>query len=226
MENNKGVIKSYVVRTGRMTRGQQNAFDTLQPLYCIPFKDEEIDYIGFGSEGRPVILEIGFGMGKGTAVIADSFPNLFFIGVEVYPPGVGSLLCEITHRKLTNLRIIRHDAVQVLEKMISVNSLAGIHIFFPDPWPKKRHKKRRLIQPEFIESVADRIKPGGYIYIVTDWEDYSRQIYDILSHTNSFTNPYVRFAAPVPWRPETSFEKKGLEKNHTIFEFYFIKIPR
>jgi tRNA (guanine-N7-)-methyltransferase len=176
----------------------------------------------FGND-NPVIVEIGFGMGLATALIAGENPAQNYIGIEVHRPGIGRLLWEIGQRSLSNIRIIEHDAAEVFEKMIPPRSLEGIHLFFPDPWPKKRHHKRRLIKRPFTAVLAAGLKPGGYLYMVTDWEDYAAWALAELGATDGLVNVCDGFAPPQNWRPRTAFEKKGLAKNHQVKELFFYK---
>jgi tRNA (guanine-N7-)-methyltransferase len=209
-------IKSYVIRAGRLSKLQQNAIKMLSDRYCIPFQDKLLDFKKIFGNENPVIIEIGFGMGYATADIAERNSNRNYIGIEVHTPGVGKLLSRIDSLQLSNLRIIQYDAVQVIRTMIPDRSLAGVHIFFPDPWPKKKHHKRRLIQHGFVEELLPLIQKDGYIYAVTDWEDYAEQILRVLNQFNELSNPYKTYADGIEWRPNTSFEKKGIAKNHTI----------
>jgi tRNA (guanine-N7-)-methyltransferase len=216
-------IKSYVLRAGRMSVAQRRSYETLFPDFCVPFVPEHLHYTRvFGNE-NPVTLEIGFGMGIATAMIAQDNPQKNYLGVEVHRPGIGRLLWEIEGRGLSNIRIIEYDAVDVLEKMIPAASLAAFHIFFPDPWPKKRHHKRRLITRPFTGLLAEKLCPGGYVYMVTDWADYGDWALAELSATESLRNLYAGFAEPQSWRPRTKFERKGIEKQHEVRELYFIK---
>ncbi|MCL2758853.1 MAG: tRNA (guanosine(46)-N7)-methyltransferase TrmB [Treponema sp.] len=216
------MLKSYVIRAGRYTDAQKNAYDSLSGQFLIPYKEEYLNLNQvFGSEN--VTMEIGFGMGFTTAEIAQFNPDKNYIGVEVHRPGIGKLLWEIEKRSLSNIRIIEYDAAYVALKMIPPGSLEAIHIFFPDPWPKKRHHKRRLVQRPFTQTLANCLKPGGYLYMVTDWEDYANFALDELSATSGLHNAYNGFAAPQEWRPGTKFEQKGLAKDHVIRELYFVK---
>lgn len=189
-------IRSFVLRAGRLTAGQQRALDDLGPQFLLPFQSQAIDWASAfshsnpGSSGstRPRILEIGFGMGETTAAIAQLRPEDDFLAIEVHLPGVGALLKRIGELSLTNLRLIRHDAVEVLEHMIAEDSLDGIHIYFADPWHKKRHHKRRLIQEQFVELLASRIKPGGYLHLATDWHNYAEQMLLVLNRQASLQN--------------------------------------
>ena len=189
-------IRSFVLRAGRLTAGQQRALDDLGPQFLVPFQKHPFDWkatfshpsTDAASRSRPRILEIGFGMGETTAAIAQLRPGDDFLAIEVHLPGVGALLKRIGELGLTNLRLIRHDAVEVLEHMIEANSLDGIHIYFADPWHKKRHHKRRLIQAQFVELLASRIKPGGYLHLATDWHNYAEQMLLVLNREASLQN--------------------------------------
>jgi len=189
-------IRSFVLRAGRLTAGQQRALDDLGPQFLVPFEKQPFDWaatfshpsIDAASRPRPRILEIGFGMGETTAAIAQLRPEDDFLAIEVHLPGVGALLKRIGELGLTNLRLIRHDAVEVLEHMIEANSLDGIHIYFADPWHKKRHHKRRLIQEQFVQLLASRIKPGGYLHLATDWHNYAEQMLLVLNRETSLQN--------------------------------------
>jgi tRNA (guanine-N7-)-methyltransferase len=218
--------KTYVLRSGRLSAAQRRAYDGLSPRYCVPFSPRFLDYTALFGNSNPVTVEIGFGMGRATAGIARENPDRNYLGIEVYKPGIGRLLWEIEKRSLTNVRIIGHDAVETLEKMIGGASVAAFHIFFPDPWPKKRHHKRRLVTRPFTGTMAEKLRPGAYIYMVTDSEDYALWALEELSAAPGLSNPYAGggpFAPPRPWRPQTEFEAKGLAKRHGIFEIYFVK---
>jgi len=218
------MLKSYVIRKGRFTDAQKKAYEELAEKYIIPFNEQELDFNEIFNNTKNITLEIGFGMGIATAEIAQANPDKNYLGVEVHPPGIGRLLWEIEKRALSNIRIIEYDASVVAQKMIPVSSLDAIHLFFPDPWPKKRHRKRRLVQRPFTEILAKCLKPGGYLYMVTDWEDYALHALEELSATAGLRNAYDGFAEPQSWRPVTKFEKKGLAKDHVIREIYFLKI--
>jgi tRNA (guanine-N7-)-methyltransferase len=218
-------IKSYVLRAGRATGAQRRSYEALAGQFVIPFAPFFLmppDFAAIFGNANPVTVEIGFGMGIATAVIAEANPGKNYLGIEVHRPGIGRLLWEIEKRSLANIRIIEHDAVEVMERMIPPAALEGIHIFFPDPWPKKRHHKRRLIQRPFTETLARCLRPGAYLYMVTDWEDYGEWALAALGATAGLVNPYDGFAPPQSWRPRTKFEAKGLAKNHTVRELYFI----
>jgi len=226
------MLKSYVKRSGHFTEAQKKAYDKMSGQFLIPVLDENLNPL-FGSckldfnkifnNKNDVIMEIGFGSGAATAQIAKDNPEKNYLGIEVHKPGIGRLLWEIEKNNLSNIRIIEFDAMIIASKMIKENSLDAIHIFFPDPWPKKKHHKRRLVMRPFTKTLADCLKPGGYIYMATDWEDYGLHALCELSLTETLKNAYDGFAAAQEWRPETRFEKKGLDKNHVIRELYFIK---
>ncbi len=220
---NKRPIRSYVLRQGRMSEAQKRAYDDGLQQWGIAYASTTLDFVqGFGRTA-PVILEIGFGMGRTTAEIAQAHPQNNYLGIEVHTPGVGSLLKEIQVRNLGNVRIIQHDAVEVLNHMIADGALAGVHIYFPDPWPKKRHHKRRLIQPEFVALLAKKITPGGYLHCATDWEDYARQMLEVLSGEPALQNTADGFATRPDWRPVTKFEQRGLNLGHGVWDVLFRK---
>jgi tRNA (guanine-N7-)-methyltransferase len=217
------MLKSYVIRKGRFTDAQKKAYDSLCDNFMIPFADAELDFPAIFGNSAGVTLEIGFGSGFATAEIAQANPSKNYLGVEVHRPGIGRLLWEIEKRSLENIRIVEYDAAAVTEKMIPACSLDAVHVFFPDPWPKKRHHKRRLIQRPFAFTLAQCLKPGGYLYMVTDWEDYAICALEALSSCTSLKNAYENFAVPQNWRPKTKFEQKGLAKDHKIRELFFIR---
>jgi len=216
-------IRSFVLRQGRTSPAQTRALETLMPRYGIPFAPLPLDLQQSFGRTAPKILEIGFGMGGTTATIAANQPELDFLGLEVHTPGVGSLLKLIEEQQLSNVRIIQHDAVEVLEKMIAPNSLDGAHIFFPDPWPKKRHHKRRLIQAVFLQLLVSRIKSGGYVHLATDWEEYAEQMLAVLSAEKALVNTADGYAPRPAYRPETKFETRGLKLGHGVWDLVFRK---
>ncbi|MCA1951087.1 MAG: tRNA (guanosine(46)-N7)-methyltransferase TrmB [Treponema sp.] len=218
-----GTIRSFVLRAGRMSDAQRRSYETLAPQYCIPYQKQTIDPSTLFEKKQPVVVEIGFGMGAATALIAEQNPSINYIGIEVHRPGVGKLLWEIEKRGLKNIRIIEHDAVEVLNDMFPLESVDAFHVFFPDPWPKKRHHKRRLIKRPFTDLLVSRMKQGAYFYMATDWADYGTWAMEELSATPGLENPYNGFAPRQTWRPETKFEKKGLEKEHRVYEIYMIR---
>jgi tRNA (guanine-N7-)-methyltransferase len=203
-------IRSFVLRQGRTTPGQKRALDELLPKYGIAFPQAIASV-------KPLVLEIGSGMGETTAAIAAAHPEADFVAVEVHGPGVGSLLNRIHDGKIGNLRVVRHDAVEVLERMIADGSLAALHLFFPDPWPKKRHHKRRLVQPEFAALMARKLREGGILHAATDWPDYAEHMQQV------FANEPLLEPAPAPFvaRPVTKFESRGQRLGHPIREVLF-----
>jgi tRNA (guanine-N7-)-methyltransferase len=205
-------------------RSYENLFSSYCPDFCCPEgAGKIIDFEKTFGNKNAVIIEIGFGMGLATALIAEKNPETNYLGLEVYRHGIGRLLWEIENRKLNNIRIIEGDAAEIIPERIGENSAAGFHIFFPDPWPKKRHHKRRLIRRPFTDLLASRLVPGGYVYMVTDWEDYGSWALAELSATPGLRNKYAGFAPPQSWRPETKFERKGIEKRHQVRELFFEK---
>jgi len=216
-------IRSFVLRQGRQSVAQTRAMETLGPRFLLPFDNARLDYREVFGRTAPTVLEIGFGMGESSAAIAAELPEQNFLGVEVHTPGVGSLLKQIGERGLTNVRIIQHDAVEVLARQIAPSSLAGIHIFFPDPWPKKRHHKRRLIQSGFVHELVLRLQPGGYLHLATDWQDYAEQMLAVLQGEELLANTAAEYAPRPAYRPLTSFERKGLAKGHGVWDLLFRK---
>ena len=214
-------IRSYVLRAGRMGSGQVRALQELGPRYVLPFQDSPPDWDAVFGRAAPRVLEIGFGMGAATAAIAAARPETDFIGVEVHEPGVGALLRLIGEQGLDNLRIVRHDAVAVLERMVAPQSLAGVHVYFPDPWHKKRHHKRRLIQPPFVALLASRLAPGGYLHCATDWEPYAQQMLEVLGAEPALRNTAPGYAPRPPWRPLTKFEQRGLRLGHGVWDLVY-----
>jgi tRNA (guanine-N7-)-methyltransferase len=214
-------IRSFVLRQGRVSNAQQRHYDEGLPRWGIPYAAAPLDLTATFGRAAPKILEIGCGMGETTASIAAAHPESDYIGIEVHAPGVGSLLKEIAARELANLRVIRHDAVEVVRDMIAENSLAGTHIYFPDPWPKKRHHKRRLIQPPFVHELARRLAPGGYLHCATDWEEYAQQMLAVLSAEPLLANTAEGFAPRPAWRPQTKFEARGVRLGHGVWDVLF-----
>lgn len=217
-------VHTFVLRAGRMTDAQKKAYETLSARWCIPFNEFPLNFIDVFDNVNPVTIEIGFGMGAATAIIAQNNPEKNYLGLEVHRPGVGRLLNEIESKNLNNLYIIEHDAIEVLEKMIPDESVSAFHIFFPDPWPKKKHHKRRLVQRPRTEILAKKLAPGGYIYMATDWEPYAEFALEELTLTEGLKNKYDGYAPHQEWRPETKFENKGLKADRNICELFFEKI--
>jgi tRNA (guanine-N7-)-methyltransferase len=223
MTEDRRSIRSFVLRQGRLSNAQQRAHQSLLPVFGIPYAPALLDLdLPFG-RNAPKILEIGFGMGETTATIAGEHPENDYLGIEVHTPGVGSLLKQIGELGLANVRVIQHDAVEVLEKMIAPGSLAGAHIFFPDPWPKKRHHKRRLIQGPLVALLASRIKAGGYLHAATDWQEYAEHILAVLSAEPALQNSAEGFAPRPESRPQTKFESRGLKLGHGVWDIVFRK---
>ena len=216
-------IRSYVLRQGRFSRGQQRAYEELLPRYGVAYAQAPLDFAQLFGRRAHVVAEIGFGMGETTARIAEENPAVDYLAMEVHAPGVGSLLRQVEERGLTNVRIVAHDAVEVLRDMVPEASLAGMHVFFPDPWPKKRHHKRRLIQPEFAALAASRLVPGGYLHVATDWQEYAEHVLQVLSATASLHNTAEAFAPRPATRPETKFERRGLKLGHGVWDIVFTR---
>jgi len=216
-------IRSFVLRQGHLSKGQERALEEFGPKFCITYRPEALDLDGAFGRHAPRVLEIGFGMGGATAEIAAGLPGTDFLGVEVHTPGVGSLLKLIGEQQLANIRIVQHDAVEVLEQMIAPDSLDGAHVFFPDPWHKKRHNKRRLIQPAFVKLLVSRIKPGGYLHLATDWEDYAVQMLEVLAAEPALQNTAEGYAPRPDYRPLTKFENRGLKLGHGVWDLVFTK---
>lgn len=216
-------IRSFVVRAGRMGPGQTRALAELGPRFVLPYTAAPFDFAASFGRVAPQVLEIGFGMGDATAAIAQALPGIDFIGVEVHTPGVGALLKQVGERGLTNLRLIQHDAVDVLQQMIVPASLAGAHVFFPDPWHKKKHNKRRLIQSEFVQLLATRLAPGGYLHCATDWQPYAQQMLEVLSAEPVLRNTADGYAPKPDYRPLTKFENRGLKLGHGVWDLVFVR---
>ena len=217
-------IRSFVVRAGRMGTGQIRALETLGPRFVLPYSAQPLDATAAFGRQAPLVLEIGFGMGQATAEIARALPGTNFLGVEVHTPGVGALLKLIDEQQLGNLRIVQHDAVEVLEHMIAPDSLAGVHVFFPDPWHKKKHNKRRLIQAPFVAKLLTRIAPGGYLHCATDWQPYAEQMLEVLAAEPGLRNTAEGYAPKPEYRPLTKFENRGLKLGHGVWDLVFKKV--
>lgn len=217
-------IRSFVLRQGRMSEAQHRFLDDMMPRVGLPFRPEPVDLAQVFGRKAPQIVEIGFGMGQATAQIAQARPDDDFVGIEVHAPGVGSLCKLIDEGGITNLRIVQHDAVEVLRDMIPEASLAGVHIYFPDPWPKKRHHKRRLVQGPFVKLIASRLAPGGYLHCATDWEEYAQQMLEVLSAEPLLANAAEGFAPKPDYRPLTKFENRGIKLGHGVWDVVFRKV--
>jgi tRNA (guanine-N7-)-methyltransferase len=214
-------IRSFVLRQGRVSPAQQRACETLLPRYGIPYIAQPLDFDEAFGRSAPRILEIGFGMGDSTAAIALAHPENDYLALEVHTPGVGNLLKLIDSQQIANIRIIQHDAVEVVHDMLCDGTLKGVHIFFPDPWHKARHNKRRLIQGPFIAALVQKLKPGGYIHVATDWQDYAQQVLSVLSVEPLLENTAEDYAPRPAYRPLTKFEQRGLRLGHGVWDLLF-----
>ena len=217
-------IRSFVRRTGRTTAGQARAFESIGPLALISYAQAAIDLVAIFKRDAPTVLEIGFGMGEATAHIAAHMPGTNFICCEVHTPGVGALLKRIEEQNLTNIRILQHDAVEVIDHMVALGSLDGIHIFFPDPWHKKKHNKRRLIQAPLVAKLAARLKPGGTLHCATDWQPYAEQILEVLEAEPLLKNTAAGYAPKPDYRPLTKFENRGIKLGHGVWDVVFERV--
>ena len=213
-------VRSYKLRGRRITEGQQEAWDRLWPVFGIDYSDQKINLAELFPDSMRIIMEIGFGMGEATAQIAAADPTTGYLAVEVHRPGIGKLLLRIEESGLKNVRAIEGDAFEVFEQMIVDSSLDGVHLFFPDPWPKARHFKRRIVNQEFIAAVAAKLKPGAYFHIATDWQPYAEWIAEEFTKQTFFTGGVVQRP---DWRPLTRFEDQGINKEHPVTDFRFIK---
>ncbi len=216
-------IRSYVLRQGRFSPAQQRAYAELMPRLGVPFRPGPVDFASVFGRRAPVVVEIGSGMGETTARIAMENPDIDYLAIEVHSPGVGSLLRRVEEEGLTNLRVVQHDAVEVMRDMVPEGSLSAIHVFFPDPWPKKRHHKRRLVQPAFAALAASRLAQGGRLHVATDWQEYAEQVLAVLAATPGLRNTAADFAPRPPWRPETKFERRGRTLGHGVWDVLFEK---
>jgi len=224
LQEHRRQIRSFVLRQGRVSKAQRRAHTELLPVYGVPFSPIPLDLDRLFGRAAPRILEIGFGMGETTATIAREHPENDYLGIEVHTPGVGSLLKRIADLRLENVRIIQHDAVEVVEHMIAPAALAGVHVFFPDPWPKKRHHKRRLIQAAFVALLASRMKPGACVHTCTDWEEYAREMLEALLAEPALQNTASAYADRPEARPQTKFERRGLALGHRVWDLVFRKV--
>lgn len=222
-EEHKRSIRSFVLRQGHMTAAQQRAIDTMWPQFGVDFQDAPLDLNRAFGRDNPKVLEIGFGMGVATVEIAKRLPDTDFLAIDVHGPGVGNILKLIEEEHISNIRVMRHDAVEVVEKMLEDGSLDGIHIFFPDPWHKKRHNKRRLVQVPFVEKLLPKLKSGGYVHMATDWEEYAVQMLEVLSSFDALQNTAADYAPTPDYRPETKFEARGKRLSHGVWDLVFRK---
>jgi tRNA (guanine-N7-)-methyltransferase len=213
-------VRSYSIRGSRITDAQRTAKDALQKVHGIEFKQEQIEISEIFPTSDKVIMEIGFGMGEATAIIAKNHPNIGYIAVDVHPPGIGKLLARIVENELTNLKVIEEDVHVVLQHMIKDESLDGIHLFFPDPWPKKKHNKRRIVNEGFLSLIHPKIKKGGFIHIATDWVPYAVSIQEVFAASTLFTGGVIE---KPEWRPVTRFEGQGIDKDHAVNDMMYVK---
>jgi len=213
-------VRSYSIRGSRITEAQRTAKDALQAVHGIEFKQEQINIPAIFPASEKVIMEIGFGMGEATAIIAKNHPNNGYIAVDVHPPGIGKLLARIVENDLTNLKVIEEDVHVVLQHMIADESLDGIHLFFPDPWPKKKHNKRRIVNEGFLSLIHPKIKKGGFIHIATDWVPYAISIQEVFAGSTLFTGGVID---KPEWRPVTRFEGQGIDKDHAVNDMMYLK---
>jgi len=216
-------IRSYVLRQGRFSRGQQRAYADLLPRLGVAYRLEPLNFREIFGRPAPTVVEIGSGMGETTVRIARENPGTNYLAVEVHAPGVGSLLKQLDESAVDNVRVVQHDAVEVMRDMVPRDSLAGIHVFFPDPWPKKRHHKRRLMQVEFAEAAAARLVPGGYLHVATDWQEYADHVLAVLTQVPGLRNTADDFAPRPATRPETKFERRGLKLGHGVWDIVFTR---
>ena len=213
-------VRSYSIRGSRITDAQRIAKDALQKVHGIEFKQEQINISQIFPNSDKVILEIGFGMGEATAIIAKNHPKNGYIAIDVHPPGIGKLLARIVENDLTNLKVLEEDVHVVLQHMIADESLDGIHLFFPDPWPKKKHNKRRIVNEGFLSLIHPKIKKGGFIHIATDWVPYAHNIQEVFAGSTLFTGGVID---KPEWRPVTRFEGQGIDKDHAVNDMLYIK---
>lgn len=219
-------IRSFVLRQGRLTAGQQRAFDNLWPRFGIDYDARPFDFSVLFGNDRPVFLEIGFGNGESLASMAEAHPEHNYLGIEVHGPGVGHLLIRIETLGLENIRILRHDAIEVLQHCIPTGSLQGLFLFFPDPWHKKRHHKRRILNPAFVTELGRVIRPGGFFHAATDWEDYALQMMSVLSAADALFENSAGSGQYTPrpdYRPLTKFEQRGHRLGHGVWDLIFTR---
>lgn len=225
LENTHRPIRSFVLRQGRLTKGQERALETGWPLFGVEYNAQALDLNQvFGRKQTKKILEIGFGMGDATAKIAQTLPDCDFLAVEVHTPGIGGLLKLMQEDDIENIRIIQHDVVEVLQSMLPDQSLDGVHIFFPDPWHKKRHNKRRLIQVEFVKLLCSKLKKGAYIHVATDWQEYAEWVLEVLSAEPMLKNIAQDYADKPSYRPLTKFENRGIKLGHGVWDIVFVRV--
>lgn len=220
-------IRSFALRRGHVTNAQRRAYEQIFPRIAVPYAVAPLDYAAAFGRAAPTVLEIGFGMGETTAAIAQARRDVNFLCVEVFAAGIGALARRVDELQLANVRIVQHDAVEVVRDMLAPDSLAGVHVFFPDPWPKARHHKRRLIAQPFIGRLASRIAPGGYLHCATDWQHYAEQMLDVLAHEPQLANLHTGYAPaprnPLAERPTTKFHARGERLGHGVWDLVFVR---
>ena len=218
-------VRSFVLREGRLTHGQKNALDTLWPRYGLERQQGPLDQQQRFGRQAPLVFEIGYGMGHSLAAMAEAEPDKDFIGVEVHRPGVGALLLEVEQRQLPNVRTYCDDAVDVLTLCIADNSLHRLQLYFPDPWHKKKHHKRRIVQPAWVELVAQKLAPGGVLHMATDWQHYAEHMAEVMAKAEGFENlaGQATYSSRPAWRPETKFERRGARLGHGVWDLLFRK---
>lgn len=218
-------IRSFVVRAGRMTEGQERAMKNNWPRYGLELSEGMLNFTELFGEAKPVVLEIGFGMGASLIQMARHAPEKGFVGIEVHPPGVGRLLAEASAENLTNIRVYCEDAVQVIADCIPDGSLAGAQLFFPDPWHKKKHHKRRILQPEFAQTIRNKLRIGGTFHMATDWENYAEHMLEVMSAAEGFTNAAGQgeYSPQPDWRPVTKFQRRGENLGHGVWDLIFTR---
>ena len=223
----KRKVRSFVLRTGRLSEFQRQTMNDNWATYGLEHQTELFDFPTIYGNTNPIILEIGFGMGKSLVEMALQNPDKNYLGIEVHTPGVGACLAYAVEKQVKNLRVICHDATEILRDSIADNSLGGLQLFFPDPWHKAKHHKRRIVQPHFVETIYQKLQPNGFIHFATDWQSYAEQMLDVLKsavglRNVSPTNDYI----PRPdFRPLTKFEQRGHKLGHGVWDLYFIKMP-
>jgi len=217
-------IRSFILRQGRLTPGQQLALDNYWDKYCLDPK-ADYDFAAVFGRNAPLFVEIGFGNGESLSSMAAANPDKDYIGIEVHRPGVGHLLLLLNQQSLTNVRIYCHDAIEIMEHKIADNSLSGVHLFFPDPWPKKKHHKRRIVRPDFIDLLIRKLKPEGYFHAATDWENYAEAMLAVLSESSALRNASSSndYCQCPEYRPLTKFEQRGIRLGHGVWDLIFIK---
>lgn len=217
------IIRSFVRREGRLTDGQIRALEQLYPLYGVEWTVGIVDFDRLFAKPAPVVLDIGFGDGEALAAMAIAHPEYNYLGLEVYRAGTGKLLRCIEADGIGNLKVLLTDATEFLKAGVAAASLAGVQLFFPDPWPKKRHHKRRMVQPEWLTMVADRLQPGGFLHMATDWTEYADWMLELTHQAPAFENPYHGFAPQAGARPSSRFERRGLRKGHNVYDLILLR---